>query len=156
MTDGRKMDKLSKSDPFIVVKWKTDSDETWREIGESAVLSFTLLFGCSVCCTYVSAGSRLSLSSKPISTVDLPPAGLDYPRPKLHYTLALLRQGRISFRKRKLLVFPRLNMREKRLAKRNRREGALIVHGDQTDCRCCICSSAGAWAATVDEPLGCV
>ncbi len=30
----RKMDKMSKSDPFVVVKWKTDSDERWREIGE--------------------------------------------------------------------------------------------------------------------------
>ena len=32
--NNSKMDKLSKSDPFVVVKWKTDSDETWREIGE--------------------------------------------------------------------------------------------------------------------------
>ena len=30
-----KMDKLSKSDPFVVVQWKTDSDENWREVGES-------------------------------------------------------------------------------------------------------------------------
>lgn len=30
----RKMDRLSKSDPFVVVKWKTDTDEDWREVGE--------------------------------------------------------------------------------------------------------------------------
>lgn len=30
----RKMDRLSKSDPFVVIKWKTDTEENWREIGE--------------------------------------------------------------------------------------------------------------------------
>lgn len=29
------MDRRSKSDPFVVVKWKTDTDDTWKEVGES-------------------------------------------------------------------------------------------------------------------------
>ncbi|CAM9714165.1 unnamed protein product [Ectocarpus sp. 12 AP-2014] len=37
--DLKKMDRLSKSDPFVVVKWKTDSDETWREIGRTEIIT---------------------------------------------------------------------------------------------------------------------
>ena len=37
LSPGRKMDRRSKSDPFVVAKWKTDTDDTWKEIGESPV-----------------------------------------------------------------------------------------------------------------------
>lgn len=31
---------MSKSDPFVVIKWKTDTEENWREIGEIFTDSF--------------------------------------------------------------------------------------------------------------------
>lgn len=30
----RKMDRTSKSDPFVVIKSKTESEANWREMGE--------------------------------------------------------------------------------------------------------------------------
>ncbi|CAN0022215.1 unnamed protein product, partial [Sphacelaria rigidula] len=33
------MDKMSKSDPFVVLRWKTDTDVNWREVGRTEIVS---------------------------------------------------------------------------------------------------------------------
>lgn len=37
--DLKKMDRISKSDPFVVLLWKTDTDVHWREVGRTEIVS---------------------------------------------------------------------------------------------------------------------
>lgn len=67
------MDKLSKSDPFVVVKWKTDSDETWREVGELSLCRAVLV----VCCSRWFGSSPVPFHTSPSSW----PRRLDQPPP---------------------------------------------------------------------------